>query len=83
MSAAKVAAYLAPYLVKEGIDAAKPKVKKFFAKEEHTHVDGSKTSQEIKGDVKGGKATNVEVKTSTEGSVKPVKETKVTYHIKK
>lgn len=83
MSAAKVAAYLAPYLVKEGIDAARPKVKKFFAKEEHTHEDGTKTSQEIKGDIKDGKATNVSVKASTEGSLKPVKETKVTYHIKK
>ena len=30
MSAAKVAGYLAPYLVKEGIDMARPKVKKFF-----------------------------------------------------
>ena len=83
MSAAKIAGYLAPYLVKEGIDMAKPKVKGFFTKEEHTHTDGSKTTQQIKGDIKGGKAKNVEVKTKSDGSIKPIKETKVTYKLKK
>ena len=52
MAAAKIAGYIAPYLVKEAMDMAKPKVKGFFTKEEHTHTDGSKTTQEIKGDIK-------------------------------
>tara|TARA_A100001518_G_C1161724_1_gene16314 strand:- start:296 stop:547 length:252 start_codon:yes stop_codon:yes gene_type:complete len=83
MAAAKIAGYIAPYLVKEAMDMAKPKVKGFFTKEEHTHTDGSKSTQEIKGDIKNGKAKNIEVNTKSDGSMTPVKETKVTYKLKK
>lgn len=83
MAAAKIAGYIAPYLVKEAMDMAKPKVKGFFTKEEHTHTDGSKSTQEIKGDIQNGKAKNIEVNTKSDASMTPVKETKVTYKLKK
>ncbi len=83
MAAAKIAGYIAPYLVKEAMDMAKPKVKGFFTKEEHTHTDGSKSTQEIKGDIQNGKAKNIEVNTKSDASMAPVKETKVTYKLKK
>ena len=83
MVAAKIAGYIAPYLVKEGMDMAKPKIKGFFTKEEHTHTDGSKSTQEIKGDIQNGKAKNIEVNTKSDGAMTPVKETKVTYKLKK
>ena len=37
----------------------------------------------MKRNIKNGKAKNVEVNTKSDGSIKPVKETKVTYKLKK